>query len=234
MIEIRIRPGERRIQSSPVGLQLVDEFAGGPVAVRSIPDPGDIPVAPPLGKVEATIDLQVGAAWVPLDVKPIRTLSGLLVYPGLGRHPFPVNGEPKRHFRIRLKAEYYRVLYPPGMDAFEFDAPAFNDGAPPPKPTRVPAFLLPAPNYPFPAETPVLRGQVVASLALMQPVVDAEVADDNRQKVLTDERGEYALPLRLAVRGTVIPIDVSKGSATKAINVKFPDDLAKSKIIVFP
>ena len=200
MIEIRIRPGERRLLFSPVGLQLVDDFSGGP----------------PVGKIEATISHQDGAAWIPLDLKPIRTLSGLLVYPGLGRHPLPVNGKPTRHFRIRLAAKFYRVLYLPATQGFEFDAPAFNDGAPPPKPTRVRAILLPAPNYPFPAEMAVLRGQVVAKAAPKPPLVEAKVTDDNRQTVLTDERGEFALPLRVAVKGT-IPIDVTVGSLTVTI-----------------
>lgn len=224
MIEIQLRPGERRILFSPVGLELVDDFTAGP----------------PLGKIEATLSRKDGNDWIPLDVKPIRTLSGLLVYPGLGRHPFPVNGEPKRSFRIQLQAEFYRgcmlvshAIVPPSR-GIAFAAPAFNDGAPPPKPVRARAFLLPAPNYPYPVETPVLRGKVVVNLATKQPVVDAVVADDNRQRVLSDERGEYALPMRFAAPGAPIPIDVTKGAIARSITVKFPDDFGKNKFIVFP
>jgi hypothetical protein len=218
MIEIRLRPGERRILASPVGLELVDEFTGGA----------------PLGKVRAVIARNDGTAaapvWFELDVKPILTPSGLLVYPGLNRHPFPINGQPIRSFRVQLTADNYRPIYPPGKTGFEFDAPAFNDVNPPRAPARLKAFLSPNASYPFPAEVPVLRGQVLDH-ATQAPVTDAEVRDDNRTTVLSDEHGEFALPMRWATAGVILPIDAALGAKVGTLNVKLPDDLSRNLII---
>jgi hypothetical protein len=221
VIEIRLYPGERRILSSPVGLELVDDFTGGP----------------PLGKVRATIARNDGTAeaplWVALDVKPVLTPSGLLAYPGLNRHPFPVNGEPIRQFRIRLTADYYRPFYPPGDDSFTFDAPAFNDVHPPPRPTRLRAVLSTGVCYPFPAEVPVLRGQVVDA-ATQQPISNAEVRDGHLTTVLSDERGEFALPMREAPLGVDLDIDAIHGTKKGTLTVKLPDDLGHNLLIEIP
>jgi len=231
VIEIRLRVGKQRILASPVGLILVDDFTQ----------------SAPLGKIRAKLerqDEQDPSVWIPLDVRPVVTLGGLLVFPGLNRHPFPQNGEPKRMFRVRLSAEFYRV-YPPTEDGYRFEAPAFNDVHPPPNmPPRLQVILLPAAHYPFPAEVPVLRGQVVDATT-KAPLKDAEVAEDNRQRALTDERGEFALPLHRAqtgvvgaviggVVGVVLPIDASYGGRVKTTPVHVPSQLGRNLRIEIP
>ncbi len=217
MIGPRIRQltGERTGLYSPLGLRLVDDLTG----------------QPPIGRVAARLDVSDRGAWRPTEIASVTTAGGHLVYPGLGRHREPV-GLPPTAYRVVVEAEYYRPMYAPRMRGFEFLVHPYNDTNPPAVvaiPTT--AFLLPSAGYPFPAAVPVLRGRVLRRSGA--PVVDALVADGNRQDVLTDERGEFALPLRWAEVGGDYRIDARDRPSgwVGSIRVRFPGDLSRGHII---
>ncbi len=66
--------------------------------------------------------------------------------------------------------------------------------------------LVPATNYPFPSHVPVVRG-VVVEAGSRTPVPDAVVSRAEQERVLSDERGAFALPLRWTKAGETVPID---------------------------
>ncbi len=120
MIGWRNLPGEHTELYSPIGLRPVDEITG----------------VAPLGKVRVNLDIKDGNGnWQITDIKPVITPGGVITFPGLERRA-EVVGQPPRRYRIRLDAELYRPLYPPGTDGYEFDAFPYNDDNPPQKIAR--------------------------------------------------------------------------------------------------
>jgi hypothetical protein len=210
----RLLPGERSELYSPIGLRLLDEMTG----------------EAPLGRTEAFLDLQDGTAWKPTEVAAVRTPGGVVAYPGLERRA-DASG-PARRYRVRIAAELYRPLYRISDDGIVFDAFPWNDTNPPQSTALYPqdVKLAPAPSYPFPSHVPVLRGVVVAA-ASQEPVADAEVVYANLERVLSDERGEFALPLRFAPLAMPITIDALRGVRQGSINVTLPGALGKSQTI---
>jgi hypothetical protein len=99
----------------------------------------------------------------------------------------------------------------PDVEQMEFDVPPFDD-AHPPAVSAVPLdiFLLPATDYVFPADVRVARGRVVRAGGA--PAARALVTYVNLERVLTDDRGEFALPLRWAAKGTTVQIDAADGA----------------------
>jgi hypothetical protein len=210
----RLLPGERPQLYSPIGLRLLDEMTG----------------EPPIGRTEAFLDVQEGAAWRSTEIQAVRTAGGVVAYPGLERRA-DVTGPP-RHYRVRIAAELYRPLYLIAQEGIEFDAFPWNDTNPPAQTAHEPkeVKLAPAPHYPFPPHVPVLRGAVV-DLGTKEPVADAEVMYANLERVLSDERGEFALPLRFAALSVPVTIDALRGSRQGSINVTLPAGLGKSQTI---
>ncbi len=215
----RIQPGERSELYSPIGLRLLDELTG----------------ERPIGRVEAFLDVRDvlgGAAWRATGIQPVRTPGGVVAWPGLERRADA--GGPPRHYRVRITADFYRPIYPSSpYDGFEFDAFPWNDTNPPRTITRFPqdAKLAPAPGYPFPPFVPVLRGRVVDAAG--KPVADADVKLAKRERVLSDERGEFALPLRFAAFG--VPLDIESEHRPTGrhgdLLVTLPAALGKSQTI---
>ena len=215
---------ERTFVRSPIGLLPVDDFTGGA----------------PVGWLRALLDRFEDGAWRPTDVRAVLTPRGVLAYPGLERRANASAAAVR--YRVRLEAEFYVPFYPPRPDgsdpeAFEFDADPYNEttqpaGQPPaPAPLRT-ALLLPAANYPFPPEVPVLRGVVLD--ASDKPVARATVRRGNKEQVLTNDRGAFALPLRWTKLNppVVLPVEaefVGAGQLRDTINVRLPDDLGKSQ-----
>jgi len=209
----RLLPGERSQLYSPIGLRLLDEMTGGP----------------PIGRTEAFLDVKEGAAWRSTEIQAARTAGGVIAYPGLERRA-DVTGPP-RHYRVRIAAELYRPLYLITHEGIELDAFPWNDTNPPAKTAHEPreVKLAPAPNYPFPAHVPVLRGMVVDGGQVS--VANAEVMYVNLERVLSDERGEFALPLRFAPLNVPVTIDALRGGLQGSINVTLPAALGKSQTI---
>jgi hypothetical protein len=198
----------------------------GAVGFRLIDDlTGDFP----LGQIRCTLFAQDGPGrWRLVDREPVRTMSGVLVFPDLGRSA-AVQGVPPIHYRAVIEAEYYRPFYAAHSDGIEFDVFPFNDDNPPTKLVTLPqdVVLVPAPTYPFSAYLRVLRGQVQDNSA--RPVADAEVSLGNAERVLSDQNGAFALPLHLSPRSGSIKIDAIDHRTARQgdITINLPDDLSK-------
>jgi hypothetical protein len=181
---------EGRVLTTPIALRLLDDFAG----------------AGPVGKVTLKLDVQDGPNWREADRAPAITASGIYTYPNLERRAAPI-GVPPRRYRVRITADHYRPRYLRIDDGIEFDAwPGNDDVLPSIFATAVqPEALWPSVNYPFPPHVPVLRGRVTDASGAVVP--NCVVREGLRETVLTDERGEYALPLRWVPPAVPVPID---------------------------
>jgi hypothetical protein len=207
--------GERRSLYGAVGLRLVDDLTG----------------EPPIGQIEPALDLLDGAAWRPVEGRLVLAPSGVLTGPGLERGADPAGGP--RRYRLRVDADYYRPLYRAAGDGVEFDAYPYDDETPPQAFARSASdeFLTPSRAYPFPAHVRVLRGQVVDMAGA--PVEDALVTEGAADRCLSDDRGLFALPLRIALEGVPVQItaDHQRSLRSGSITVTLPDDLGNSHTI---
>lgn len=224
-LTFRVLPGETRLTYSPVGVRPLDEFTGGE----------------PLGRVRAVLERQDGTVWRATGIKAVLTPGGVLTWPGLGRRR-ELTGAPAR-YRVRLEADLYRPFYRAQNDAVLFggnpffDAPPFNDTSPPPAVASLPQdeLLVPAAGYPFPTHVRVARGRVLDQ-ATGQPMADVAVSYALQERVLTDERGAYALPLRWAPFTGPIQIDANdlRTARTGFTNITLPQDLGGNIEILVP
>lgn len=215
--KFRVLAGESAMLYSPVGLRLLDEFTG----------------KGPLGRVVAFLDWQDDSgAWQATGRAPVMTPGGVLTYPGLERRRLAA-GAPSRRYRVRLEAELYRAFYRAQFDGREFDAFPFNDTTPPSTLAAMPQdeLLVPSSAYPFPTHVRVLRGAVVDAAGV--PVADVIVSQGGLERVLTDERGTFALPLRWAQEGAPLPVDAidQRTGRTGMKSVTLPQDLGKNQEI---
>jgi hypothetical protein len=202
---------------SPIGLRLVDDLTG----------------AAPIGSVQATLDiLNADGSWQQTDIQGVRTLSGILAYPGLDRHATIAGLQPQQ-YRIRLTAVFYVPFYRAQSDGIQFSADPYSETNPPAHivGTTTDTLLLPAPNYPFPTHVPVLRGLIVDTANRRMP--DVLLGQGNKERVLSDARGSFALPLRWAQQGVKIQIDAidERTGRHKSITIQLPDDLGNSQTI---
>ncbi|HEV7408820.1 MAG TPA: carboxypeptidase-like regulatory domain-containing protein [Bradyrhizobium sp.] len=170
---------ERSLTFSPVGLRLID----------------DVTAQAPLGKTDCVLFVEdVPGQWRKTELRPVRSAGGFFIFPGLGRSR-EVAGQPPRHYRAMITAEFYRPFYATLDGGVEFDVFPYNDDQPPAQPPQLLSLVLvPAPNYPFPSHLRVLRGHVFDAAG--DPVSNAEVSHNVNERVLTDKNGAYALPFR--------------------------------------
>lgn len=152
-----------------------------------------------------------GGRWVPLDDRVVRTPSGSLAFPGLGRRAEPWAARPERH-RIRLAAAGYQPLYPADGEPFsadlvgvEFLVYPYDDTHPPavevsPRLVR----LLPGVAFPYPPHVRTVHG-VVLDAATRTPVANVLVEATGRtgqyltpwhERTLADATGAFRLALR--------------------------------------
>jgi hypothetical protein len=176
-------PGESWVLYSPIGLVLVDEFT----------------TRAPIGDVRATLELDDGGgSFRVTDIEAVTTPSATLIYPGLERR-HDASGA-KRTYRLTVDADYYfpRYQLTPTIGTAQgivFDAYPYNDTTPPAQPPIYASLaLLPAPNYPFESNYPVVRGLVVDAGG--NPVAGALVTIGSTERVITDARGAYSIALR--------------------------------------
>jgi hypothetical protein len=206
-------PGERSLQFSPVGLRLID----------------DVTSKGPLGKTDCELFIEdAPGQWRKTELRPARSAGGFLTFPGLGRSR-EVAGQPPRRYRAMITAEFYRPFYVTPNGGIEFDAHPYNDDQPPAQPPALlTVVLVPTANYPFQPQLRVLRGQVFDGAVA---VPNAEVSNNNNERVLTDERGCYALPFRANTQNNVqlhIAADDHLTGKHGEINVTLPADLGKN------
>ncbi|MFI0233851.1 carboxypeptidase-like regulatory domain-containing protein [Streptomyces sp. NPDC017086] len=149
--------------------------------------------------------------WLPLDDRAVRTPSGSLAFPGLGRRAEPRAARPERH-RALFAAAGYQPLYPAdghpfsaGLVGVEFLVHPYDDTHPPaaevsPRLVR----LLPSVSFPYPPATRTVHG-VVVDAAGGAPVANALVEARGRtgqdltpwhERTLSDARGAFRLALR--------------------------------------
>lgn len=204
-------PGETRLLYSPIALQLRDEFTA------------DVPFGRVDLRLQEWIDGVGGNAgfWRKTGVLAFKSADDVQSYPGLGRGRDRALGA--RRFRILIDAEYYRPYYRMAFDGLEFDVYPYDDDHPlrmdqgeyarGPMEDPFYRWLLPNTRYPFPATTNVVRGRVYAAGGDQVPLLDAVVEDGISGSVgaLTDEQGEFALPMRWPPRGTYLTEDVAVG-----------------------
>jgi hypothetical protein len=208
-------PDDNRLLYSPVGLLLIDDLTG----------------RPPVGRVDARLELQTGADWRGVNRAAVISASGVLLYPGLGRSTDAT--QPPQHYRVRLESPFYRPLYSATVNGIEFDVPPYDDQTPPATLTDRPTHtvLLPAVNYPFAPFISVLRG--IVQDAAGDPVANVLVQEALRERTLTDARGAFSLSLRWVPPGTptTITADDQRTGRAGSITVTLPADLNQSQTI---
>jgi len=212
-------PAERLMLYSPIGLRLIDDFTG----------------RAPTGRVRVLLDRRNAAGgWEPTDIAAVRTPSDVVTFPGLGRSA-QAGALPLR-YRVRIEATYYRPDYLMTDEGIEFDVHPYDDSTAPAVFPMLPQglFLMPAPNYSFPNHVRVLRGEVRD--AANDPVPNAEVTESVNERVLTDARGCFALPLRWPPLNGAVQIDAvdhrPNPDRIGQIFVTLPADLASGQVIV--
>ncbi|MEV6345877.1 hypothetical protein [Actinoplanes sp. NPDC051851] len=235
-------PDERRLLVSPAWLALVDDHRRQPYDT---------------GPLAAHLERWDQRVWVPETARAVRTASGVVAYPGLGRRREPANAEPAL-YRVRLEAPGYRVLYTPDdqLDRFtadetgrEFLAYPYDDRTPP-EVSAVPETirLLPGVAYGYTPGTRVIAG-VVRRPGSGVPVANVLVASEGRtaepddapwrERTLTDEAGAFRLALRWA--GTPVagdpPAEEFTVTATERpgragrLTLRLPDELGRVHVI---
>lgn len=207
-----ILPAERRLLYSPIGLRLIDDFTG----------------ARPVDPIRVHLDARDSHGnWVETRVRAIRTPSDVWTYPGIGRSAQPAV-QPVRPYRARVRADHYRPEYQINLDGVVFDVHPYDDDTPPVVVPVAPQnlFLLPSANYPYPRHVRVLRGVVEDNNG--DPVADVEITEGPRERVLSDERGAFSLPLRWPGLNAAVAIDAldHRTGRSGQININLPGDLA--------
>jgi hypothetical protein len=138
-----------------------------------------------------------------------------------------------------VAAELGAPAYLFDRDGVEVLVAPYDDATPPAgTPPIVEIKLLPAAGYPFGAEVPVLHGAVTdgsgervarALVSWIDPKLGPPLVTD---EVLSDDDGEFSLPMRRAPRATPIAIHARRPPppATRkrgTASVRLPDDLPK-------
>jgi hypothetical protein len=216
MTQWRVIEEDRRTAFCPIALELRDEYTGGAI----------------IGEVKLSLDIKQVTSWLPSEIKPARTPGGVFVYTGLG-HAVDPAALPSFRARVRIGAAYYRPRYQVTSDGLEFDVPTYNDAAPLAMLPAMPeiALMLPAASYPFGAHIRVLHGRVLDPGG--EPVADALVEADGVERVISDERGSFSLPLRWQppTGPVAVTVDHPRSGLSALVNVNLPADLIGSKDI---
>lgn len=197
-----------------------------------------------------------GEGWLPLDVRAVRTPSGAVAFPGLGRRAEPWTVRPERH-RARFTARGLAPLYPADGEPFatdllgvEFLVHAYNDSHPPtvrvePRLVR----LLPSVAYPYAPGTRTIVGKVVDATKTGKPPVANALVEavgstsrdlaDWRERTLTDAGGAFRLSLRWegekaaedAVEETFRLMATERPGRTGSLVVKLPEEADPQHVI---
>ncbi len=204
--------------------------------------------------VMVELDRRDGGEWVPLDTVAVRTPSGALAFPGLGRRGEPLAAQPERH-RARFAAAGYQPLYPADDQPFsadlagvEFLVYPHDDDHPPAVPTepRLVRFL-PAVSFPYPPGVRGVRG-VVLDAGTRAPIRNALVEARGQtsrgqvpwqERTLSDATGAFRLALRWegekasedAVEETFRLHATERPGRTGSLIVRLPQDTERRQVI---
>jgi hypothetical protein len=205
-------PSTRSVLYSQIGIRLVDEFTGAPQQYA----------------VSAELEYRDGNGdWQPTEREATVTPSGVLSYPGLGRRSDALVSAVVR-YRVLIRSEFYRPDYLRTADALEFDVHSYDNDNPPAVIPNLPTtvMLMPSPLYPLPTHVRVARGITVDNGG--DAIANVEVTEGARERVLTDERGVFALPLRwpLLVGPVVLDAIDHRTGRSDQINLVLPGDLS--------
>ncbi|WP_428268701.1 carboxypeptidase-like regulatory domain-containing protein [Haliangium sp.] len=204
---------------SQVAVRLVDEFTG------------EAPIGPVGARLEAKDD---AGQWHRADhARCVLTPSAVVVCPGLERHTRVATPVQPRRYRLVIEAKHYLPLYPSaGAGGLELDVYPNDDAHPPPVPSAPQdLYLVPAPSYPFASQIRVLRGRVVDQGGV--PVAGAFVREGSRERVLTDDRGEFGLPLRWPAQSATLSIDADdRAGRTGSLPITLPAALGQGQTVV--
>lgn len=192
------------------------------VAAKAFALRDDFTAAPPFGPLPFVLEELRGppSGWVEVAIPPLRA-AGLLAFAGLGLAVDPA-ATPLRRFRLRYVDDPPRAIYRAAfrftLDALEFDVPTYNHATPPAGLPGAPddLFLYPGAAYPFPRHLTVLRGTVRDAAGA---VVDVRVAANDKDRVLTDERGAFSLPLRISQPANAVILTCDHGRTNRSFNV---------------
>jgi hypothetical protein len=223
---LRFRELEHTTLYAGLGVRLVDEYTQGP----------------PLGRCEVLLDIDEGTGWRQLDpriVRRVATPCGILWFPWRERVR-DARGLPPRRYRVRVVADYYTPGYLYDAEGIEAPVDPYDDVTPPANtPPPIEITLLPNASYPFDPGLPVLRGAVediygdrvpYARVSWIDPTVPPAlplVTD----LVLSDDDGEFSLPMRRAPLLTQIDIHARRPPPPlpgkfRIRPVQLPDDLS--------
>lgn len=160
--------------------------------------------------VAVELDRWDEGTWLRQDNAAVRTPSGALAYPGLGRRGDPKSAQPQRH-RARFAAPGYQPLYPADGQPFdadlvgvEFLVHPHNDAFPPPETEPRVVRLLPSVSFPYPPGIRTIHG-FVRDAADKTPIANALVEAQGtthadragwHERTLSDATGAYRLALR--------------------------------------
>jgi hypothetical protein len=188
------------------------------------------------------LDVDDAGTWreVPPELlQRATTASGVVWFPWLEKVR-DARGRLPRRYRVRATAEYYAPAYLYDAEGVEVLVDPYDDVTPPAaSPAPVDITLLPAASYPYDPSVPVLRGRVEdifgepvphARVGWLDPTVPPApplVTD----LVLSDDDGEFSLPMRRAPFATPIEIHARRppppfpGRFRKQL-VQLPGDLS--------
>lgn len=189
--------------------------------------------------------------WTEQDTPAIRTPSGAIAYPQLGRRRGPA-AVPER-FRVRFAAVGYQTLYPAddepfdtAVEAVELFAYPYDDSGPPavlsePRLVR----LLPSVAFPYGPGVRTVSG-IVVDATTRAPVANALVEARGTtspdgvawlERTLTDPRGLFRLALRWEGEPGPPPEQVFHLRATQrpgrtgSLDVRLPADRDRRQVI---
>jgi len=196
---------------SQIGLKLVDEFTGRP---PGYPIFSDLEYQDPVGD------------WHRVDRQPVVTPTGVFSYPGLGRSAQAATQPVLKH-RVLLRSDFYRPDYLVDSDGIEFDIHPYDDDNPPAVIPQTPQTVLMIPNtrYAYPGHVRLVKGLVQDNLG--SPVANVEVSEGVHERVLSDERGAFTLPLRWPTLNAVVSLDAidHRTGRSDSLNINLPGDL---------
>lgn len=207
---------EKWIVYSHAGLVLVDDFTA----------------KPPKYPVSTDLEYQDGAGnWHSRKRSPVATPSGIISYTALGRSAQAAAQAVLRH-RVLLRSSFYRPEYLRNSDGIEFDVHPYDDTTPPAVIPSQPQtiLMLPNTNYSYPTHVRVISGLVQDNTG--SPVADVEVSEGARERVLTDERGAFSLPLRWSALTATVLLDALdyRTGRSDSITINLPGDLSQSHL----